>query len=93
MLLGNLKPLPPGKFLNRLRKAQTQMLDKKANRGAMCPASKAVIELLCGADRKRRRLFVVKRAQATEVAARFFQADMLPYEVDDIDTPKQVIDE
>ena len=58
----------------------------------MRPASKAVIELLCGADSKRRGFFVVKGTQPEQVDAPFLQLHIPSDYIRDIDAGKEILD-
>src|SRR6185312_1721364 len=60
---------------------------------AVGTAAEAVIELLGGADRERRRLFGMKRAQTQQVCAPFAQLDVAANHVDDIDARQQLLNE
>ena len=51
-----------------------------------------MVELLLGADGKRRRFLVMKRAQPLKVAPGFFKRDGLPDHIDDVDARKEFLD-
>ena len=55
---------PVCQIFQRFNKCIILILHQKCKYISSCPASKAIIHLLLSADRKRRRLFIMKRAQA-----------------------------
>ena len=69
------------------------MLGQEVDRTAVGAAAETVIELLGGADRERRRLFIVKRAQTQQVCAPFAQLHISADDIDDIDAREQFLDE
>jgi hypothetical protein len=54
-------------------------------------ATEAVIELLRGADRERRRFLVVERAQADVIGAALAELDVARHQLDDVDAIQQVL--
>ncbi|KGX49631.1 hypothetical protein Y025_5578 [Burkholderia pseudomallei TSV32] len=80
-------------LLHRLGKREPRVLHQEADRGAMRAATEAVIELLRRADRKRRALLVVKRAQPHEVGAALLELHVPADHVDDVDAVQQILQE
>ena len=74
-----------GEFAHGLGECEARVLDEKADCCAVRLATETVIELLGRTDGERRRLLVMKRAQAGEVGARLPQFDITPDHLDQID--------
>ena len=59
----------------------------------MRPATEAMVKLLGRADRKRRRLFLVKRAAGHIVRPAFLQRNLLVDNIDNIDFGQKLVNE
>src|SRR5690606_17495821 len=70
-----------GKSAHGFRKTASGVCDEKADRRSVCAAAKAMIELLCRADRERRGLFCVKRTEPQEVGSALFELHVSPDDV------------
>ena len=57
----------------------------------MRTATKAVIELLGRTDRERRRFLAVKRTQAAEIGAGFFQLHRAPDDIHHVHAVEQIL--
>src|SRR5690606_21018931 len=82
-----------GEFLDRLDEAEVVVLHDEAERGPVRTAAEAVIELLVGADRERRRLLVVERAAGLVLPPRALQLHAAADHLDDVDARDQLVDE
>jgi hypothetical protein len=71
--------------LDGIDKAHARVFDQEADRRAMRAAAEAMVELLGRTDREAGRFFAVKRAQAHEIRAAFFQLHVTSDNVNDID--------
>ena len=81
-----------GQVLHRFHKAQPLVFHNKAQRRAVGTAAEAVVKLLAGAYRKRRRFFFVKRAAGHVVGTAFFQRHLLVDNIDNIYLAEQLVD-
>src|SRR6185436_15314742 len=87
----HLHPDRGSKVLYRVDVSHAGVRHQEADRIAVRAAPKAVIELLRGADRERRRLFVVERAQPEVIRAGLFQLHVARHDVDDVDANEKVL--
>ena len=80
-----------GEILHRIDVTEARIRHQEADRVAMRAATEAVIELLGGADRERRRLLVVEGAQPREIGAALLQLDVARDDIDDVDAVQKVL--
>ena len=90
-IIGHLHAVLLRQLLHRIHKPQAVEFHQKIYRIAIFAATKAVVELLGGADRKRGRLFAVKRAQTRQIGPRLFQLHMAANHVHHVNAVEQVL--
>ena len=89
LLAVELDAVAVGQRLDRLGEPQRLLLLDELDHVAPDPAPEAVVELLLGVDRERRRALVVKRAQAREPGPR---APQVGVGRDDLDDVRRLLD-
>ena len=72
-------------ILHRFDKGHARMLHQEANGIAVFAAAKAMEKLFGRADRKRRRLLAVERAQPHEIGPAFFELHIAAHHLDNVD--------
>ena len=82
-----------GERLDGLGKLEVVVRHQEADRRAVRAAAEAVVEALRRADRERRRLLAVKRAEAFVVAAGALQRDAGADHLDDVGSGDELVDE
>jgi len=83
----------PGPAPRLRRKAHVLVFHQETERGAVCAAAEAVVELLGRADREGGCFFAVKGAAGLVVLPSFLQRHAPIDDVDDVDAGKQGVDE
>ena len=78
---------------HRIDETQAAVLDQEADRGAVCAAAEAVIELLGLADRERRRFFGMKRTAGDVIRAGALELHIALDHIDDVNAVEQVLNE
>ena len=82
-----------GQLVHGLGKARAGVLHQKVDGVAMLAAAEAVIELFGGADAERGRFLGVKRAQAHEIGAAFFQLHVAAHHLHHVGAGQQLLNE
>ncbi|MNZ64312.1 hypothetical protein D3C78_824800 [compost metagenome] len=93
LLAGHFHAGGAGQLLDGLGEVQVVVVHDEAQGVAAGTAAEAVVELLVGADREGRGLFLVERAAGGVVLAGFFQLDARTHHVDDVEAVDKVVDE
>ncbi len=93
LILRNLQPVVLGQVAYGLDKAHAGVFHQEVDGVAMLAAAEAVVELLGGADRERRRLLGVERAQSHEIGPPLLELYVAADDLHDVDARKQLLDE
>ena len=81
------------KVFNRVYELKALEIHQEPNGGTVRTATEAMIKLLLRTDCKRWGFFVVKRAAGLEFAASALEGDTALYDLSDIDTTEEFLDE
>ena len=82
-----------GQFIHRVEEFEAVVVHQEADRGAMRATTEAVIELLGGRDRERRRALVMERATRCVFLALSLQRHAAAHHLDDVGAGEQIVDE
>ena len=93
VFFGNLQAVLLGQILHGLHKSHAGVFHQEVDRVAVLAAAEAVVKLLGRADRERGRFFAMKRAQAHEVGAPFFELHIAAHDFHHVSARQQFLDE
>jgi len=93
VVFGHLQAVLLGQVLDGLNECHAGMVHQEADGVAIFAATKAVVELFRGADAEGGRFFAMKRAQAHEVGAAFFELHIAADDIDHVGTRQQLLNE
>ena len=93
VVFGHLQAVFLGQVFDGLDEGHAGVLGQEFDRIATRTAAKAVVELLGRADAEGGRFFAMKRAQAHEIGAAFFELHRAPDDIDHVGTRQQLLNE